>query len=229
MAFFENYHSWLKVADTALPRNMIGYLTQLCLGPLRADPFTLLPYDNPDEIAKCGHEVGTSFLHEELPEREGPRPEVSAWIAPHRQITQLTGDDMHKLLAQSMEELATKYASHTVVRTSVLEKSGDAFLVADSVATPHSIAKSTKREIAHVHAGTGSGDYSLHMSLSPADCKEVISKKWGERMTLAGTLVPHEYLMVYTPRTKEEVEVVKTIVSAAIEFMAGVQKPSDKE
>ena len=97
MAFFENYHSWLKVADTALPRNMIGYLTQLCLGPLRADPFTLLPYDNPDEIAKCGHEVGTSFLHEELPEREGPRPEVSAWIAPHRQITQLTGDDMHKV------------------------------------------------------------------------------------------------------------------------------------
>ncbi|PVH87614.1 hypothetical protein DL98DRAFT_251663 [Cadophora sp. DSE1049] len=126
-----------------------------------------------------------------------------------------------------MEELAAKYSSHTVVRTSVLEKSGDAFLVADGVATPHSIAKSTKREIAHVHTGTGSGDYSLHMSLSPADCKEVISKKWGERMTLAGSLVPHEYLMVYTPRTKEEVEVVKTIVSAAIEFMAGVEKPSE--
>ncbi len=85
-----------------------------------------------------------------------------------------------QLLGQAMEELAAKYSSYTVIRTSVLEKSGDAFLISDSVATPHSVAKSTKREIAHVHAGTGSGDYSLHMSLSPADCKEVISKKWGE-------------------------------------------------
>ncbi|KAL2069862.1 hypothetical protein VTL71DRAFT_14541 [Oculimacula yallundae] len=224
MGFIENYHDWLKVADTALPRNIIGYLTQLCLGPLRADPFTLLPYDYPTEIAKSGLEVGTSFLPGELPERVGPRPEISKWMAPHRQTSQLTGDDMHKLLAEAMDDLATKYSSHTMVRTSVLEKSGDAFLVADGVVTPNSVAKSTKREIAHVHAGAGSGDYSLHMSLSPADCKEVISKKWGERMTLSGTLVPHEYLIVYTPRTKEEVEIVKTIVAASIEFMAGVVK-----
>ncbi len=99
MGFLENYQEWLKVADTALPRNIIGYLTQLCLGPLRSDPFTLLPYDHPKEIAKCGHEVGTSFLPGELPEREGLRPEISRWMAPHRQITQLSGDDMHKVSA----------------------------------------------------------------------------------------------------------------------------------
>lgn len=126
-----------------------------------------------------------------------------------------------------MDELAAKYSKHTVVKTSILEKKGDAFLVADGVATPHSIAKSTKREIGHVHAGAGSGDYSLHVSLSPADCKEVISKKWGERMTLAGSLMPHEYLMIYTPRTRGEVEVVKTIVGAAIEFMTGMRSRVD--
>lgn len=126
-----------------------------------------------------------------------------------------------------MEELATKYASQTVVRTSVLEKKGDALLIADDVATPHSIAKSTKREISHVHTGAGSGDYSLHVSLSPADCKEVISKQWGERMTLAGSLMPHEYLMIYTPRTVEEVEVVKMIVGAGIEFMTGMKKHAE--
>lgn len=40
-------------------------------------------------------------------------------------------------------------------------------------------------------------------------------------MTLAGTLMPQEYLIVYTPRTKEEVAVVKDIVAASIAFMTG--------
>lgn len=106
----------------------------------------------------------------------------------------------------------------------MLEKAGDALLIADHIATPHSIARKTKREIAHVHAGVGSGEYSMHMCLSPVDCKEVITKKWGERMSLAGSFVPHEYLIVYTPRTKEELEVVKTIVNAAIVFMTGARE-----
>jgi len=103
----------------------------------------------------------------------------------------------------------------------VLEKAGDAILLHDDIATPHTVAKNTKREIAHVHAGEGSGEYSLHLSLSPPDCKEVIIKKWGERMTLAGTLMPQEYLLIYTPRNVEEVAVVKRIVAAAIAFMKG--------
>ena len=40
-------------------------------------------------------------------------------------------------------------------------------------------------------------------------------------MTLAGTLMPNEYLIIYTPRTEEEVAVVKNIVGAAIAFMTG--------
>lgn len=114
-----------------------------------------------------------------------------------------------------------KHSAHVVVRTSVLEKAGEAVLLADHIDTPHSICGKTKREIAHVHAGEGSGEYSMHMCLSPTDCKEVITKKWGERMTLAGVFVPHEYLIIYTPRTREEVEVVKSIVDAAIVFMTG--------
>ena len=110
-----------------------------------------------------------------------------------------------------------------VVKTSVLEKSGDALHIADNITTPHKIAKNTKREIAHVHTGAMSGDYSMHMCLAPTDCKEVTTKKWGEKMTLAGTLVPQEYLLVYTPRTKEEVAVVKGIVNAAIVFMTGAR------
>jgi len=120
-----------------------------------------------------------------------------------------------------MAELATKHSKHVVVKTSVLEKAGDALLLNDNIATAHTIAKNMKREIAHVHAGIGSGEFSIHTALSPLDCKKVIEAKWGERMTLAGTLMPQEYLIIYTPRTKEELEVVKSIVEGAIRFMAG--------
>ncbi|TVY78225.1 hypothetical protein LSUE1_G005607 [Lachnellula suecica] len=211
-----DYHAWLKIADAALPRNFLGYLIQLCLRPLRTDPFATAPYSFPSEIAKCGH--SPPFLSNTLPEREGPRPQMVKWMAPHRQISQLTGEEMHTLLEDSINSLATQYSSHTLTKTSVLEKEGPALF---SIATPHAIAAATKREIVHVHRG---GDFSLHLCLSPADCKEVIVKKWGERLTLAGTLMPHEYLLVYTPRTREEVAVVKGIVEAAILFMTGGAK-----
>src|SRR6266536_1408926 len=96
-SFSQNYHEWLAVADAALPRNIIGYLVQLSLSPFRADPFTVLPYDNPKEIAKCGPDIGKrSFLPIKLPEREGLRPEILKFVAPNRQVDQFTGDDMHK-------------------------------------------------------------------------------------------------------------------------------------
>jgi len=120
-----------------------------------------------------------------------------------------------------MEELAEEFSAYVMVKTSVLEKAGDAFLLHDNISTPHIIAKMMKREIAHVHSGVGSGEYSIHTAPSPADCKRIIEGKWGERMTLAGTLVPHEYLLIYTPRTEQEVAVVKCIVAAAIRFMTG--------
>jgi len=95
--FLSNYRAWLKVADTALPRNIFGYLLQSSLRVFRADPFTILPYDDPKEIAKCGDIGTTSFLPGKLPEREGPRPEIIKFMAPHRQVSQLTGDDLRQV------------------------------------------------------------------------------------------------------------------------------------
>ena len=99
------------MADTALPRNIIGYLIQICLSPLKVDPFTLLPYDHPKEIARCGRDVGTkSFLPGKLPEREGPRPEISKFIAPNRQVSQSCSDDMHKVCSRdSLSVLAIDF------------------------------------------------------------------------------------------------------------------------
>jgi len=117
-----------------------------------------------------------------------------------------------------MEELVVEHAVRAVIKTSAMEKANNAIFIADPIPTPHAIAKATSREIAHVHVDA---DHSIHALLSPLDCKEVILKKWGERMPLAGSLVPNEYLILYTPRNTEEIKVVKSIVSAAIMFMCG--------
>lgn len=98
MGFWENYQEWLKVADTALPRNIFGYILVVCLQPLRADPFTTKPYDDRKEVAKCGRDIGKrNFLKEKLPEREGPRPEMLKFMAPNRQVSQKTGEEMHNV------------------------------------------------------------------------------------------------------------------------------------
>ena len=96
-SFISNYRVWLKVADTALPQNIFGYLLQRSLVIFKTDPFTILPYDDPKELAKCGGIGGKSFLPDKLPEREGPRPEMIKFMAPHRQVSQLTGEDMHEV------------------------------------------------------------------------------------------------------------------------------------
>lgn len=84
----------------------------------------------------------------------------------------------------------------------------------------------TKREIAHIHTEGKNIDYSMHAVLSPRDCKEIIEKGWGERMSLAGKLkMPAEYLMIYTPRSEEEVQIVRDILEAAIGFMTGATRP----
>jgi len=95
-----------------------------------------------------------------------------------------TAEIFPQALGEAVNELVATYSSHVIARTSVMEKAGDALQIADGVSTPHAIAKDTKREIAHVH----SGDHSLHLCLSPADCKEAIGKAWGERMSLAGSM-----------------------------------------
>lgn len=56
----------------------------------------MAPYDDPKEMTKCGG-VGTkSFLPGKLPER-GDRPAILKYLAPNRQSSQLTGDDIHKV------------------------------------------------------------------------------------------------------------------------------------
>ncbi|ATZ56669.1 hypothetical protein BCIN_13g05040 [Botrytis cinerea B05.10] len=225
-----DYHGWLEFKENALPSNIFGYLlVQYFLRYFKSKPLDTACYDDPNEIAKCGSLGHRSFLKQQLPIREGPRPEKGKWVVPHRQVSQFGEKDMHKLIDQTIIDLAKTYPEHVILTTSALEKHGDALLIADKVPTPHLPARKTKREIAHVHTEGKNVDYSMHAVLSPKDCKDVIEKGWGERMTLAGTLkMPAEYLLIYTPRTESELKIARGILEAAIGFMTGATRPVEE-
>ena len=68
----------------------------------------------------------------------------------------------------------------------------------------------------------------MHLTLHPHDAALVISSGWGERHPLAGRqifgkrLLPSGFVMVYAPRTEEQVAVLMEIVRAAAWWVGGV-------
>ncbi|ESZ90085.1 hypothetical protein SBOR_9531 [Sclerotinia borealis F-4128] len=214
-SFRADYHGWLEFKEKALPSNIFGYLlVQYFLQYFKCKPFDTTSYEDPKEIAKCGALGQRSFLKDQLPIRDGPRPKMGKMA-------------YKQLIDQTIIDLTKIYSNHIILSTSALEKNGDALIIADKIPTPHLPAKKTKREIAHVHTeGKGKNvDYLMHAVLGPKDAKEVIEKGWGERMTLAGTLkMPVGYLMVYTPRSEAELRIVRDVLEAAIGFMTGAER-----
>ncbi|MGA4845374.1 luciferase family protein [Streptomyces sp. G5(2025)] len=69
-------------------------------------------------------------------------------------------------------------------------------------------------EFAHVHT-----DGSLHLALSQEDQRELIAKGWGERHPLYSPTV--NVVMLYGPRTDEELESAKAVVAASYRYAAG--------
>jgi hypothetical protein len=75
----------------------------------------------------------------------------------------------------------------------------------------------------HAHPSDG----SMHLTMHPADAALVLSQAWGERHPLSSggwlaRFVPPGFVMVYAPRTEEEVEVVMEIIKAAAWWVGGV-------
>ncbi len=58
----------------------------------------------------------------------------------------------------------------------------------------------------------------MHMKLPGPRFTEVVDKGWGEHHPFALDGSVPNLLMVYAPRTEEDLEVVKTIIRAAVEY-----------
>lgn len=147
--------------------------------------------------------------HSWLPDRPGFRPKI-AGIAPQRQIDQPGCPEMYQKLRRALEKLALQQPDSFKTAISCFEKKGLALFAQNP------INETCRGEICHVHHS----DRSMHMNLHPDDAKVILEKGWGERHPLSRggwmkQYVPREFLMIYAPRNRMELDVVCRIIEAA--------------
>jgi len=211
---WNDYLNFLNLGPGGTPSTFAGYtkLTFLRLFAL-SDPYT-----PPRKTLDINPPVGYYQRAQSwLPKRNGPRPTI-AGIAPQRQIDQSGCAEMYQLLRTSLENLAIKHPDLLVTGTSCFEKKGLALFARKT------INATCRGEICHVH----DSDRSLHMNLHPDDCQVILEKGWGERHPLSkggwmSRYVPQQFVMVYAPRSRMELEVVCRIIEAAAFWASGEQ------
>ncbi|KAL5041304.1 hypothetical protein BDW71DRAFT_212284 [Aspergillus fruticulosus] len=227
-AAYRDYEAYLALGPGGPPYNVVGWLcVKLFINPFKREMFGTRIYDR-----KIAAGDASGFLGEQkLPQRKGERPAMGDFAVPQRQINQVPSREIQeKLMAEYVAFLDRN--AHLVDRVpSILEKYTDAAHVCSHLPlTP--VAKEVKREICHVH---GTSDHSVHVTLSPVDCKRVIDAGWGQRFPLAGSslfrnvtfgrlgALPTEYLFIYAPRNEEEIQVVMRIIGASVQYVTGVR------
>jgi hypothetical protein len=66
----------------------------------------------------------------------------------------------------------------------------------------------------------------MHVILNPADAQQGIDLGWGELHPLAGSRgLPATYTLLYPPRSVSDIESIRSLLSAAVSYMAGETAP----
>lgn len=148
---------------------------------------------------------------DDLPTRSGPRPRTTP-TNPHTQLDQNAPEDMQEAVAAFMFGLSCVRE----VPSSISVPGARAMWLEESCATGPADAFMVGREFCHLHPPT---DGSLHLNL-PLDLASVaIARGWAEIHPLAARgLIPANVVMVYGPRDKGELQVVKALVEASHAF-----------
>jgi len=146
-----------------------------------------------------------------LPHRLTPRPQTSKGM-PHAQFGVMADPAVDRELRRRA------YALPGVVdRPTVISVMGArALWLADDVdlLRPKSILRG--REFAHIHP-----DGSLHATLPPQRAREAIEAGWAEPHPIAEQLGMPGLVMLYTPRSMEELDVVVALVVDSYNFVTG--------
>lgn len=180
--------------------------------------------DDLTDATPLSSSAGPSYLDAgTLPVRAGARPPIVSRTMPQRQVPYkpgVVGPGVAERTATLAATFAARYPDVLDLRPSRTEGySADGIYAHESLPTVNAECGRQKllgTEIAHVHPADG----SLHVWLSEADARIVVEKGWGQRFPLP--FIPRGFVMVYAPRTMEEVDVVEKIVRAGIAWVSGV-------
>lgn len=146
---------------------------------------------------------------ENFPKRSGERPKTGPKI-PHLQLTDNSNIELYNRLADWLFAL-----EHIEERATIISVRGArAAWIKDDYPNANFDVLPTKREFTHIHPLDIYGGGSQHLSLEREDCETIIEKGWGEYHPLDPRIFPDKkygHIMVYAPRTSEELEVIKVI------------------
>ena len=228
LSILADYRFFLSLGPGGTPQTPIGY-ARLCLLRLiaRRDVFT-----PPRPITSYPFHPYFGNSHT-LAQRQSDRPKV-AGLAPQRQLTQRgTNEDVQRL-SVAMRALAASNPDFVQTGISCFEKFSLALFMSRTLANVSTVVDKKNRkcevirnatcgmppEIAHMHGSEG----SLHLTLHPEDAAVVIKRGWGERHPLSGRWsVPRGFVMVYAPKTEEELNAVMAIIRAGCWWVGSVE------
>ena len=151
-----------------------------------------------------------------LPIRTTPVPETTAGV-PHVQIGIQPVPELSQALLTRVAELPGVRLGAT--RLSLPGAVGFQLSEDMQLARPKAIVGGL--EFAHLHP-----DGSLHASLDPAFAKEAIEAGWAVAHPWAGRRPGFEgFVMIYTPMTTEELDVVTRLVEQSYSYVTGIIPP----
>ncbi|MEM6803905.1 MAG: hypothetical protein AAF696_21040 [Bacteroidota bacterium] len=159
--------------------------------------------------------MSTKITFDNMPIRKGERPATTP-SNPHMQLTQQP-DDLSYI----------KKLMDWAFTLSNIEKKPSAISVPGSVAMWMEEEHSCKRcnafmighEFAHFHPHP---DHSMHLGIPQKDAEIIIEKGWGEfHPMIKRNILPPNIIMMYAPRSQEELEVAKFILARSYDFAKG--------
>ncbi|KAF7595880.1 hypothetical protein BBP40_004373 [Aspergillus hancockii] len=227
MSDLENYRTFISYGPGGVPYNFLGWFAaSVILSPWAAETLSTEVY-----ARKIAAGETASYLSDEAVKarKRDCRPEIGPHVAPQRQVVDFPAEEIKEKLNQSFYAFANRNQHLIKFASSNLELHADALFLADGV-VPTPAAQQLKGELAHIHRLK---DFSLHMTLAPADCKKVLEANWGQRHSLSGVKLPNallggrgislpsEYVFIYAPRTEEEVVFLMEILAASVKYLTG--------
>lgn len=149
----------------------------------------------------------------ELPERRGPRPEVT-WTTPQQQQTQNPPKDLQERLFDQIRNLP----GVEVGPSHISVPGARGFTLREGSTDEHAFLVPQFAEFAHLHPAY---DGSLHVVLPPELAADLATKGWGQPHMWAGTRVSPGFMLVYGPRDDDELATVLAIVTASHAYASG--------
>jgi len=148
-----------------------------------------------------------------LPERRGPRPEVS-WTIPQQQESETAPAELQERLYAAVLAFdgVTAEPSHISV------PGARAFTLSSGGGEDQAFLVPQYGEFAHLHPAY---DGSLHLALPPDLAADACARGWGRPHMWAGTRLSPGFVMVHGPRDEDELTAVVAIVAASHAYAAG--------